>query len=837
MRSYLVAALFFGVSVAISFMSYRPEHPIIIGLATLLGYAIGRINLLQKDINSLRDAMSADWEARQRQESTYTVDKQSLGDKANEAEEIEPSYQEVAIAREHQVLVDDIDYQNGVAPTGSPSDTSVPEPVDVVDNKATSVFVPPKESTPSFIDRGIDLVKKYFTGGNLFVRIGIIILFFGVSFLLKYASDHGVLPIEYRLIGVVIGAIALLLFGWRLREKKAVYALLLQGAGIGMLYLDIFAAFSLYHLIPSLPAFALMFVISMFAAALAVLQDARSLAVLGFTGGFLAPILVSTGSNNYIGLFSYYLLLNVAIAVIAWFKAWRGLNLLGFFFTFVVATAWGVMKYQPENFNTVEPFLIAFFLLYILITVLFAMRQPINLRGYVDGSLLFGVPLAASGLQYSLVKEFEYGVSLSTFAMGSVYLLLAVGLWKKAGDQLKLLSEAMLIMGVIFLSLAIPFALAPTHTAAAWALEGMGLLWLGTRQNRIFIRYFGVLLQLAAGVFAVQIGLPEKAFINSPFISSLMMAIAGIVSARLLSLDFKGAKSFEKIVGVVALLWGLLWLFGGFIYQLQAFYPWRWLEAGILLFSTVVALVFMLLALRLKPQWKEAKYVALGLVGVMLLTGLPQLSSLFVDEIKLHPFHDGGWIAWPAAFAMTYLLLKQADIKAWYGDYKAALHAVTALLLVAILTAEGAYQLSSYVSEQTGWSKLWLVAPATLGLWGVMKINIWPVVKHRYAYLLLTGTVLAIYALLWGLAAVVARGDSAPLPWIPVLNPLDVTIIMVLVTVYRWWQMTSQADLIGDSMTRFKPNKNLFVVGIAGLILVVKLYLIPYRLTLVWGVL
>ena len=72
----------------------------------------------------------------------------------------------------------------------------------------------------SILEKATALVKNYFSGGNMFVRIGIIVLFFGVSFLLKYVSDRGFFPIEYRLIGVVIGAMLLLGLGWCLRHKK-----------------------------------------------------------------------------------------------------------------------------------------------------------------------------------------------------------------------------------------------------------------------------------------------------------------------------------------------------------------------------------------------------------------------------------------------------------------------------------------------------------------------------------------------------------------------------------------------------------------------------------------
>ena len=108
----------------------------------------------------------------------------------------------------------------------------------------------------------------------------------------------------------------------------------------------------------------------------------------------------------------------VAIFAIAWFKAWRALNVLGFAFTFGIGTLWGIDAYEPELFATTEPFLVLFTLLYLAIPVLFAMRvEPPKLRGFVDGTLVFGTPLVAFALQAELVADTEYGLAISAVAL------------------------------------------------------------------------------------------------------------------------------------------------------------------------------------------------------------------------------------------------------------------------------------------------------------------------------------------------------------------------------------------------------------------------------------
>ncbi|PCI55863.1 MAG: hypothetical protein COB34_06990, partial [Methylophilaceae bacterium] len=240
----------------------------------------------------------------------------------------------------------------------------------------------PIVSKPNLIEKAFSYAKNWLFGGNTLVRSGIVLLFIGVSFLIKYVAENSNMPIELRLAGIAILGVGLLVVGWRLRGKRKEYSWALQGGGIGVLYLTIFAAMKLYHLIPPSAAFALLILIAFLSAGIAVLQSALPLAILGFAGGFLAPIFTATGSGSHVGLFSYYLVLNLAIAFIAYHKSWRSLNVLGFAFTFIIGTIWGAQSYSPEHFATTEPFLIIHFLLFTLIAVLYARKQATKASDY-----------------------------------------------------------------------------------------------------------------------------------------------------------------------------------------------------------------------------------------------------------------------------------------------------------------------------------------------------------------------------------------------------------------------------------------------------------------------
>ena len=156
------------------------------------------------------------------------------------------------------------------------------------------------------------------------------------------------------------------------------------------------------------------------------------LAVIGALGGFATPLLVSTGSGNHVALFSYYLVLDLGIAAVAWHKTWRPLNLIGFVGTFVVGAAWGVTRYTDPHYLSSQGFLIAFFLLFNAILLMPARRLQATegggsqrTDGWVNGSLLFGLPAITFALQHGMLRNTEYGTALSALALAAFYVLMA----------------------------------------------------------------------------------------------------------------------------------------------------------------------------------------------------------------------------------------------------------------------------------------------------------------------------------------------------------------------------------------------------------------------------
>lgn len=402
------------------------------------------------------------------------------------------------------------------APARETATESAPRPAESVAARVEAPLPPP---APSLFERAFNAARAWLFGGNTVLRVGVVLLFLGLAFLLRYASERVVVPVEVRYIGVALVAMVLLGLGWWLRHKRATYALLLQGTGIAVLYLTVFAAMRLHPLLSPQQALALLIGVTLFSAMLAVLQDALGLAAAAALGGFAAPILTSTGAGNHVALFSYFALLNAGIFAIAWFKAWRLLNLIGFVGTFAIGFAWGLRSYRPELFASTEPFLLLFFLMYVAIGLLFARRRlreadgldgdasredslrwSIRQTDYVDGVVLFGAPLIGFGLQYALIRHLAFGPAFSALALGLFYMLLARLLAGRAAERAVLLVETCLALGVVFGTLAIPLGLDARWTSAAWAVEGAGIYWIGLRQQRRLGRIFALLLQAGAAL-------------------------------------------------------------------------------------------------------------------------------------------------------------------------------------------------------------------------------------------------------------------------------------------------------------------------------------------------
>jgi len=271
-------------------------------------------------------------------------------------------YQEMAWAK----LRRDVQEKPSVT-VAPPTPVPVPEPTaaPIIELPPTTLTPPPVTApTPPVIETEApkppqppplpsmpEINWEQFMGAKMFAWIGGFVLFLALIFFLKYAfENHLISPqvqvaLEYVLAAGVLGVGIWL----TKREALAVLAQTLCATGVLALYAVTFAAHSYYELLGIMPTFALMALVTATAFLLAVRLEAQVVAVLGLVGGFLTPVLLSTGVDNPLGLFSYIALLDVGLIAVALRKRWNYLMLLAALGTALMQSAWVTKFFAPEK--------------------------------------------------------------------------------------------------------------------------------------------------------------------------------------------------------------------------------------------------------------------------------------------------------------------------------------------------------------------------------------------------------------------------------------------------------------------------------------------------------
>lgn len=704
---------------------------------------------------------------------------------------------------------------HGIAPDGAPLAPPVDSPaLPGASNPAASPaphrpVEPASPPAPSAFDRGVAAARDLLFGGNTVVRGGILVLLVGVTLLARWAAENSLFPVEARLAFAALIGLALTGVGFWLRTSRPAFGTTLQGGGLAALYVVSFVAYRLFDLVPVGMAFGLFIVVAVAAGALAVLQHALPLIVIASLGGFLAPILASTGSGDHVALFSYYLVLNASIAGIAFVRSWRVLNVLAFVCTYGVASTWGVLSYEPDKLASTLPFVFAFMLLFTGEALLFAWRQPPKLRGMVDGTLVFGTPLVTLLALARVLADIEMGLAFATAAMALFYAAVAVWLWRTAPETLRQLAEAFVALGVGLATMAVPFAFedSPT-TAIIWALEGAGIHWIGVRQARRAARAMGLALQplgaLAFGIWLAFDGAPAEQWIaNGQFLSALALAFAGLVIAREADRVGDGEHGPLWLLAQAAGVWGLGWWLWGVTAELARFAPDAFMTAAVIAMFGFTAVALNRAAGAL--AWKT------GRLGSLLLLPVTAWGLLAALEIETSVLAGGGWLAWPLCLAALYYVVR--DVEAEWSPWTERAFAPW-LWLLAVFAAAAFFGLANDVLRLT---LDWRVASMGLGLVTVVAVSLVAVERsvdafgrHPKVLIVLGSTPILACSIGWAFVSNFAgEGETQPLPYLPLLNPVDMTVALIAVTALRWWRSLWWVDAEG----LFEQAKRGIIIG------------------------
>ncbi len=416
---------------------------------------------------------------------------------------------------------------------------------------------PPPPPPPTFADpstSGEDSRElEARIGAHWLNRIGIAAVLIGVSYFLKLAFDSNWIGPAGRIAIGLLAGIAVVLWSERFRNRGyRIFSYSLKAVGIGVLYLSLWAAFQVYQLVSPGVAFFCMVIVTAATCALAWSQDAEILAVFAITGGFSTPLLVSTGQNREIALFSYVVLLDLGILALVAFKPWRRLLLLGFVGTLLLYLGWAGEFYSRSQLTPTLFFATVFFLIF-AIAPLLMLRQERGV-GIMPLILTFVNAITYFLQAYAMIMEISHaGMAWFSLALAAVYLGLNSLRPRSdtAGEYNLRLMHLALAVGLV--TVAIPIRLDGHWITIGWFVESAALLWVGQRIKSELLNVFA----LTALVLGVARLLAFDDFDTSQLIFNLRMATFVIAIAVMGFVAYAASKREDetaRLVGRFALI-------------------------------------------------------------------------------------------------------------------------------------------------------------------------------------------------------------------------------------------------------------------------------------------
>jgi|SRR5690348_71775 len=337
--------------------------------------------------------------------------------------------------------------------------------------------------------------------GRWFNRVGIVALLFAVSYFLKLAFDNNWIGPSGRVaIGILLGALMLPWSQWLLARGYAYFSEGIAALGEATLYVSVWAGCQYYSLYSRDVGFVAMIVITAVMAALALGRNSQRITLLSLLGGFLTPLLVSTGKDQQVVLFTYLLILGVGMLLIGALRKWITLAPLSFVLTQLYFWGWySEFYHRARPLERTIVFATLFFLLYAAVPVIRAIRFPD--LGEVGILILLANSFAYFGALWVLLWPGDRWIlTLFALALSAGHLTVAYLLPVPVSGKSSLPRLLFAGLALTFATLAIPIRLDGKWITLAFAIEGAVLAWSGFRSASHYLRQAGYLLLAIAAV-------------------------------------------------------------------------------------------------------------------------------------------------------------------------------------------------------------------------------------------------------------------------------------------------------------------------------------------------
>lgn len=380
--------------------------------------------------------------------------------------------------------------------------------------------------TPSHTSASASRDLESLIGGSWFNRLGILALIVAVCLFLKYAFDNNWIGPSGRIaIGLLLGAAMLPWSQWLLGRGYSYFSEGIAALGQATLLLSIWAGCRYYTLFSLDVGFAAMIAVTAVMAAVAIGRNSERIAVLSLIGGYLTPMLLSTGRDQEFALFVYLLILGAGLLVIAAFRDWRSLAPISFFLTQIYFWGYYSEFYRPAKLAMTLTFATLFFLLFLALPAIRAAR-----KASLDALELFVILLnsfAYMGALYAMLwPTYRWPLTLAVLVLSALHLGIARFVRSEKPGEWPASQQLLAGLALTFVTIAIPIRLEGKWITLALAVEAALLVRMGYRSLAPLLRVAGFLLLSIAALRVVFIELPAQQFLFNERFATYLGVIA-----------------------------------------------------------------------------------------------------------------------------------------------------------------------------------------------------------------------------------------------------------------------------------------------------------------------
>ena len=398
----------------------------------------------------------------------------------------------------------------------------------------------------------------------------VVLLFFSTAFFIKYAFDNDWIgPLGRVSIGLLAG-VGLCLAGARYHTRDwRVFSQMLTAAGIVLIYLATFGAFAYYKLVGREAASVFLVILVAEMAALAVLYNAPSIALMAVIGGLLNPILLSTGLDQYRSFFMYLAVLNAGVVGLAVVRSWHAVGSVSLLGTQLLFWAWYHTHYHPEKLFAAVVFQTLLFALYFAYPLRRVATGPVVRLAGVEDLVRLVVNAFLYAVAGYVLLDADFHIWMGALALGMAILYTGrtwQGLRFASADERH--NFVSLAVGLAFLAMVFPLQAHAAWIGVGWAALGLALWWFGLRIHTNFLRIFGTVLLFMAvtRLFFVDTPwngrLPFTPIFNRYALPALTITgcvvAAAVVSRRMRRLDDPLERAVQVVCGLIGVVF--VWL-------------------------------------------------------------------------------------------------------------------------------------------------------------------------------------------------------------------------------------------------------------------------------------